>query len=52
MMKEYIGKRNHAHSKKLEDRNAVNSELGLHIFNCANGSYNANKVNQVGMFEV
>jgi DNA (cytosine-5)-methyltransferase 1 len=50
MMKQYVGKKNHAHSKKLEDRNAVNSELGLHILNCANGSYNANQVNQVGMF--
>jgi len=50
MMKQYVGTGKHAHDKKIEDRNAVNSELGLHIFNCANGSYNANKVNQVGMF--
>lgn len=35
MMKEYIGTDKHAHSKKLEDRNAVNSELGLHILNRA-----------------
>ena len=27
----------HAHDKSLEDRNAVNSELGLHILNCAVG---------------
>lgn len=50
MMKQYVGKKNHAHSKKLEDRNAVNADLGLHILNCANDSYNANIVNQVGLF--
>lgn len=51
MMKEYIGKKNHAHSKKLEDRNAVNSELGLHILNCANNTFKENKINQIGLFE-
>lgn len=35
MMKQYAGTKKHAHSKKLEDRNAVNSNLGLHILNCA-----------------
>jgi hypothetical protein len=51
MMKQYIGKKNHAHSKKLEDRNAVNSELGLHILNCANNTFKQNKLNQIGLFE-
>jgi DNA (cytosine-5)-methyltransferase 1 len=51
MMKKYIGKENHAHSKKLEDRNAVNSELGLHILNCANNSYEANNIYQIGLFQ-
>ena len=37
MMKKYVGTGKHAHDKKQEDRNAVNSELGLHIFNCAYG---------------
>jgi len=50
MMKQYVGKKNHAHSKKLEDRNAVNHELGLHILNCATESYDANIVNQIGLF--
>jgi hypothetical protein len=35
MMKQYVGTGKHAHDKSLEDRNAVNSELGLHILNCA-----------------
>lgn len=51
MMKQYIGKKNHAHSKKLEDRNAVNCELGLHILNCANNTFKENKINQIGLFE-
>lgn len=51
MMKEYVGKKNHAHSKKLEDRNAVNSGLGLHILNCATESYNQNNVEQIGLFK-
>ena len=51
MMKEYVGKKNHAHNKKLEDRNAVNSELGLHILNCANNSYKENNVEQIGLFK-
>lgn len=51
MMKEYVGKKNHAHSKSLEDRNAVNSDLGLHILNCATESYNQNNVKQIGLFK-
>lgn len=35
MMKKYVGTGKHAQDKSLEDRNAVNSELGLHILNCA-----------------
>jgi DNA (cytosine-5)-methyltransferase 1 len=35
MMKQYAGSDNHAAYKKLKDRNAVNSNLGLHILNCA-----------------
>lgn len=37
MMKQYVGSGKHAHDKSQEDRNAVNSELGLHILNCAIG---------------
>jgi len=37
MMKQYVGTGKHAHDKKLENRNAVNSDLGLHILNCAVG---------------
>ena len=35
MMKQYVGTGRHAHSKKIEDRNAVNADLGLHILNRA-----------------
>lgn len=35
MMKQYVGTGKHAHDKPQEYRNAVNSELGLHVFNCA-----------------
>ena len=35
MMKQYVGTGKHAHDKSLVDRNAVNSDLGLHILNCA-----------------
>ena len=31
MMKQYVGTGKHAHDKKIEDRNCVNAELGLHI---------------------
>lgn len=37
MMKQYVGTGKHAHDKKQEERNAVNSELGLHVLNCAEG---------------
>ncbi len=37
MMKQYVGTGKHAHDKTLKDRNAVNSELGLHIMDCARG---------------
>lgn len=50
MMKQYVGTNKHAHSKKLEDRNAVNSELGLHILNCANNIYKSNNEKQIGLF--
>ena len=44
MMKEYVGTGKHAHDKSLEDRNAVNSELGLHILNCALGKILIKKI--------
>ena len=50
MMKQYIGTSKHAHSKKLEDRNCVNAELGLHILNRALEINNSNKIMQVGLF--
>ncbi len=49
MMKQYVGTGKHAHDKKLADRNAVNSELGLHILNCAL-KIESNKYEQVGLF--
>jgi hypothetical protein len=39
MMKQYVGTGKHAQDKSLEDRNAVNSELGLHILNCSVGKF-------------
>jgi len=52
MMKQYVGTGKHAHDKKLEDRNAVNSELGLHILNCALGkSFNKKDLNAGTLFE-
>ena len=51
MMKQYVGTGKHAHDKKLEDRNAVNSELGLHILNCAVGkSFNKKNYEQHSLF--
>jgi len=35
MMKQYVGTGKHAHDKSQIDRNAVNSDLGLHVLNCA-----------------
>jgi DNA (cytosine-5)-methyltransferase 1 len=34
MMKKYVGTGKHAHDKNQIDRNAVDSNLGLHILNC------------------
>lgn len=45
MMKEYVGTGKHAHDKHLSDRNAVNSELGLHILNTALGRDRIKKSN-------
>ena len=51
MMKQYVGTGKHAHDKSLEDRNAVNSELGLHVLNCALGKILIKKdYEQVGLF--
>ena len=51
MMKQYVGTGKHAHDKSLEDRNAVNSELGLHILNCAVGkSFNKKNYEQHSLF--
>mgnify|MGYP003635601966 FL=1 len=50
MMKQYVGTGKHAHSKKIEDRNAVNADLGLHIIKRAlDVDYN-NSVDQIGLF--
>lgn len=46
MMKEYVGTGKHAHDKTLADRNAVNSELGLHILNTALGRDRIKKGNK------
>lgn len=45
MMKQYVGTGKHAHDKSLQDRNAVNSELGLHIINCAIGKAKQKTIN-------
>ena len=50
MMKQYVGTGKHAHDKKLVDRNAVNTELGLHILNTARGIITQNKVSQNKLF--
>jgi DNA (cytosine-5)-methyltransferase 1 len=42
---------NKAHKIPLEERNAVNSELGLHILNCAKNIYTSNKAIQIGLFK-
>jgi DNA (cytosine-5)-methyltransferase 1 len=52
MMKQYVGTGKHAHDKSLEDRNAVNSELGLHILNSAIGKFLIKKdYKQFSLFE-
>ena len=50
MMKQYAGTKKHANSKKLEDRNAVNGDLGLHIFNRALDINKANSIKQGELF--
>lgn len=50
MMKQYVGTGKHAHDKKLVDRNAVNSKLGLHVLNTARGIITQNKVEQSKLF--
>ena len=45
------GKRQTASKKSLEERNAVNSELGLHILNCAKNIYKQNNIIQTGLFK-
>jgi DNA (cytosine-5)-methyltransferase 1 len=34
----------------LEERNAVNADLGLHILNCARGNFEMSSVKQTGLF--
>ena len=50
MMKQYVGTGKHAHDKSLKDRNAVNSELGLHIFNTARNIITQHKYTQIDLF--
>ena len=42
---------NVACKKSIEERNAVNSELGLHILNCAKNIYKENNNKQIGLFK-
>lgn len=51
MMKQYVGTGKHAHDKKIEDRNCVNAELGLHILNRALNIVEQNNVEQIGLFK-
>ena len=44
------GHPNRANKKTQEDRNAVNSELGLHILNQAQGIIQERKINQTELF--
>ena len=44
-------KSNIAYNKTLAERNAVNSELGLHILNNAKEIYKQNNVKQIGLFK-
>jgi len=50
MMQKYSGTEKHAQSKKLEDRNAVNAKLGLHILNRAQGIIQESKKQQGKLF--
>ncbi len=45
------GKNQTASKKHITERNAVNSELGLHILNCAMNVISANNAPQIGLFE-
>jgi len=44
------GKNQTASKKTKAERNATNSDLGLHIFECAKGIYKANNANQTELF--
>ena len=50
MMKQYTGTDKHAAKKKIEERNQVNSELGLHVLNIAQGIYKQNNTKQKSLF--
>jgi len=50
MMKQYVGTGKHAHDKKIEDRNCVNAELGLHILERAQGIIREQKTKQNELF--
>lgn len=50
MMKKYAGTDKHAHKKKLENRNQVNADLGLHVLNLAQGIYKSNNAKQTELF--
>lgn len=50
MMKKYAGTSRHAHKKKLENRNQVNSDLGLHVLNLAQGIHKSNNAKQTELF--
>jgi DNA (cytosine-5)-methyltransferase 1 len=45
------GKNQTASKKHITDRNAVNSELGLHILNCAMNVITSNNAEQIGLFK-
>jgi hypothetical protein len=52
MMKQYEGTGKHAHDKSLADRNSVNSDLGLHVLQSAQGKIlNKKSLKQYQMFE-
>jgi DNA (cytosine-5)-methyltransferase 1 len=50
MMKKYAGTDKNAHSKPIEDRNAVNADLGLHVLNRALNITTANNRKQGLLF--
>jgi len=51
MMKKYVGTGKHAHDKKIEERNEVNAELGLHILNTAFGIITKTNTTQIELFK-